>query len=65
MVTISTKISLPDEKVAEAKRDLELLNDPRHLITYQDGYYAQSLVRKYGMSTTDLAALVKAARKRR
>lgn len=41
-----------------AKRDLELLNNPAHLITFNDPWYAKSLVEKWGMSTVELQRLV-------
>lgn len=49
--------SLPDEKIEEVKNDLILLYDPRSMC-YGDGYYANSLVRKYGMSIAELESIV-------
>lgn len=65
MVTITTTRSIPDDRVAEARRDLDLLNNPQNLITYKDGYYSRSLVQKWGMQPSELAALVKAARRQK
>lgn len=65
MVTITTTVSLPDAKVEEARRDLALLNDPHNLLTYNDNYYSASLVRKWGMSPTTLAQLVRAAKRKK
>lgn len=50
-------VQLPPEKVKEARDDLRSLHDPRSL-SYNDGYYAKSLVTKWGMSVSDLEALV-------
>lgn len=47
------------EKIAEARTDLVVLHDPTPSNPcYNDGYYAQSLVKKYGMSISELEKLV-------
>lgn len=58
-VTTTRTLSIPDDKVAEARRDLEKLLVPGGgNICYNDGYFANSLVKKWGMSTSDLEKLV-------
>lgn len=44
-------------KVKQARDDLASLHDPRSL-SYNDGYYANSLVSKYGMSVSELEKIV-------
>lgn len=44
---------LTEVQKQEARRELKLLEDPTSLC-YSDGHFATSLVRKYGMSITDL-----------
>lgn len=62
MVSISTTVHLPDDKVDEAIADLRRLNDPSNLITYNDGWFASSLTKKWRMDLHTLEALVKQAR---
>lgn len=65
MVSISTTVTLPDDRVEEAIADLLRLNDPSNIITYNDGWFARSLVKKWKMDLQTLEALVKAARQQR
>lgn len=55
---VQRRISIPDDRVAEARHDLDMLFNPQNLITYNDGYYAKSLEQKWRMSTSDLQELV-------
>lgn len=48
---------LADEKLDEARKDLLALKNPSSLC-YNDGYYANSLVAKYGMPISDLEKLI-------
>lgn len=45
------------EKIAEARKDLASLYDPRSL-SYSDGIYARSLVEKYQMSLVELERII-------
>ena len=47
---------LGNRTLQEARNDLRRLNDPQYL-SY-DNYYAESLRRKYGMTTGSLAKLI-------
>ena len=48
---------LGNRTLQEARNDLRRLNDPQYL-SYNDNYYAESLRRKYGMTTISLAKLI-------
>lgn len=59
----ATKSKLDRKKTAEAKDDLAILyghapHDSWSNHCYSDGYYANSLERKWGMSTSDLAKAI-------
>lgn len=58
-VVVSRTLTVPDDRVAEARKDLDMLNNPRNLITYNDGYFSASLERKWRMSPHELAQVVK------
>lgn len=62
-ITITTTRSISAERIAEARADIEKLNNPRHLMTFNDGYYANSLERKWGMGIGELAAIVRQAKR--
>lgn len=60
---IKTESKFDRKKTAEAKDDLAILyghapHDSWSNHCYSDGYYANSLERKWGMSTSDLAKAI-------
>jgi hypothetical protein len=58
MPTITTTRSIRPDQVEEAKRDLDKLNNPANLITFNDGWFSKSLAQKWGMSPSELERLV-------
>lgn len=62
---ITQPVEMSDDKVEELIKDLDRLNNPSNLITYNDGYYAQSLERKWHLNVSALDAIAELYKRRK